>query len=98
MGRLLNKILEDKGLVLSIIIGGCYRLKLFFNKKVFCGKGLKIIGGIILDIRGDAFLRIADKVLFRSRNRGYHGQLSSRVKIMIDTGGVVDIGSETRVY
>lgn len=98
MGRLLNKILEDKGLVLSIIIGAAYRLKIFFNKKVFFGKGLKIIGGIILDIRGDAFLRIADKVLFRSRNRGYHGQLSSKVKIMIDTGGVVDIGSETRVY
>ena len=98
MGRLLNKILEDKGLSLSIIIGTYYRFKTLYNRNISAGKGLKIIGGIILDIRGNAVLRIGENVLLRSRNRGYHGQLTSRVKIMIDNGGKVDIGSESRVY
>lgn len=63
------------------------------------GKHLKLVGVPLVDIRNGGEILIGDRVTLNSRNRGYHINMYSRVKLFADrTGAVIEIGDDTRIH
>ena len=94
----LRKIWEDKGLLISLLIGWTSLNRQRLKRNISIGVRVKVIGSVLIDVRKEAMLKIESGVLLRSRNRGYHGHLVSKVKLMVDPGGSLQIGSDTRIY
>jgi acetyltransferase-like isoleucine patch superfamily enzyme len=94
----IRKFREDPLIIFSMLIGLLYVTALFLSKKAILGKNIKIIGSILIDLRSGSLLDIADGVLLRSRNRGYHGVINSRIKLMCDENAKITIGANTRFY
>lgn len=93
-----KKFIEDPGLLISIFKGLIFKLLLISNNKVSLGRNVTVIDSIIIDLRKNAKLNLGKNILIRSRNRGYHGSMNTRTKIMIDSNGLISIGSDTRLY
>jgi acetyltransferase-like isoleucine patch superfamily enzyme len=66
---------------------------------VHLGNHLKLDGIPLIDIRDGGVLVIADNVTLTSRNRGYHLNLHSPVKLFADRSGAkISIGKHTRIH
>lgn len=69
------------------------------NKNFKLGKRLKILGTPLIDIKDDCFLYAEDNVTLNSRNRGYHVNMHSPIKLYADgKGAIIKIGENTRIH
>lgn len=70
------------------------------SKNNIDNKGKLIINGLpIIDIRKGSKLYIGNGVMLNSRNKGYHINLHSPVKLFADReGAVIRIGDNTRIH
>ena len=70
-----------------------------WNKNVFLDGSIRVSGFPILDIRNGSKLFIGEGVTLNSRNRGYHINMHSPVKLFADRKGAeIRIGSKTRIH
>lgn len=95
---LFNKFYEDPGVFIDFILGIMYVKLVCMFKNIEIGVGLKVIGVPMLDVRGNSKIIFGKNVILRSRNRGYHGNIHSPVKLMLDPGAVIVIGDNSRIY
>lgn len=100
---MLNKILEilfyDPLWVLVFIHSKLFLFSISFNKNILISGKLKIIGIPIIDIRKGSVLEIGDNVTINSRNKGYHINMHSPVKLFADRcGATIKIGANTRIH
>jgi len=74
--------------------------KLLLNKKnIIAGKNIMMRGMPILQINKNATLVIGDNVVLNSINYGYHVNMFSPCKIMLDRpGALIKIGNNTRIH
>ena len=97
--RTFRQIRYDPLKVSAWLIGAAYRACLMFNPRVRLGKGVRIIGRPIIDVRRHCRISIGDNVLLNSRNRGYFGPLYGPVKLFADSDGAsISIGHNTRIH
>ena len=68
------------------------------KKNVQIKGNLIIIGNPIIDIRKGGVLNIGESVMLNSRNKYYHLNMHSPVKIFINKKGKIRIGSKTRIH
>ena len=69
------------------------------RKGVSAQDGLVVRGWPVIDIRRDCRLVVGSNVTLNSRNRGYHINMHSPVKILADrSGAVISIGAGTRIH
>lgn len=77
----------------------CYGVLLSRKRNIRIGSRLKLDGIPLVDIKNDAFLDIGEGVTLTSRNRGYHLNLHSPVKLFADRSKArISIGNHTRVH
>jgi len=75
------------------------RLLLRCNRRLSFGTGLRIRGWPIIDIHLGAKVVIGANVTLNSRNRGYHTNMHSPVKLVADrVGAQIIIGDRTRIH
>jgi len=75
-----------------------YRYKIRRNPRINVAGVLAIRGNPIVDIRKGANLWLGGNVMLNSKNRGYHLNMSSPVKLMADKkGAIISIGENTRI-
>ena len=81
------------------ILDKIYRLYISRKKGIYINDKVNIKGYPIIDIRNSAKLIIENNVTLTSRNRGYHINLHSPVKLMaIKEGALIHIGENTRIH
>jgi len=69
------------------------------NEAVYFKGKVRLKGIPLIDIRKDAKLIIGDNVMLASRNKGYHLNMHSAVKLMADRkDAVISIGDNTRIH
>lgn len=72
---------------------------LSLKENVYLNGSIKISGSPIIDIRKGSRLFIGDGVTLNSRNRGYHINMHSPVKLFADKRGAeIRIGNNTRIH
>lgn len=101
--QMLNKILEklfyDPWWIFVYFYSRLFLLAISFNKNILISGRLKIIGIPIIDIRKGSALEIGDNVTINSRNKGYHINMHSPVKLFADrAGAIIKIGANTRLH
>lgn len=101
--QMLNKVLEklvyDPFWVFVYIYSKLFLLTISLNKNIHISEGLKIIGIPIIDIRKGSTLEIGSNVTMTSRNKGYHLNMHSPVKLFADRrGAIIKIGDNTRLH
>lgn len=70
-----------------------------FRRRIISVKGnLLMTGFCIVDIGKNCNLNIGTNVLLNSRNKGYHINMHSPVKLMADRKGIISIGDNTRIH
>ena len=80
--------------VVSIGISFIFRLK----RGLIVGKKLKLVGVPLIDIRNGANIILGDGVTLNSRNKGYHLNMHSSVKLFADKKGAeIRIGAGSRI-
>lgn len=76
-----------------------YLVWLATRANIELGSRIKVDGLPLIDIKKGARLCIADNVTLTSRNRGYHINLHSPVKLFADRDGArIRIGENTRIH
>jgi acetyltransferase-like isoleucine patch superfamily enzyme len=76
-----------------------YPIRLGRMKGLHLGKGVAFFGRPIIDIRHGGQIIIGDGVTLNSRNRGYHINMHSPIKLYADrAGATITIGQETRIH
>ena len=95
---MLNKFKEDPFVVIDYVLGtiSVFVYYLIYNFKF--SKKLKVIGIPIFDLRKNSKLVLGKNITLRSRNRGYHINLNTKVKIFTDPNAKIYIGDNTRIY
>ena len=99
INRVLEKLLYDPQWVFIYIFSKLFLLTISFKKNIRINGRLKIVGIPIIDIRKGASLEIGDNVTLSSRNKGYHINMHSPVKLFADRhDAVIKIGANTRLH
>lgn len=78
-----------------ILNGGMHlcRRAIHCDGRVFC------LGSPIIELHDDATIRLGAGVTLNSRNRGYHLNMYTPVKLVADRpGAMISIGSKTRIH
>lgn len=92
-------LLKNPSMVFYII---CDKIAAFFmgrKKNVYFGRSVRVSGVPIIDIRHGSKLYVGDGVTLNSRNRGYHINMHSPVKLFADRDGAeIKIGNKTRIH
>lgn len=96
--KILKRIIENPSIIYYILIGLKFKLISHYNKKIKIGEKCVIIGNPIVDLNRYSKLEIGNGVTLRSKNKGYHGLLSNKVKLMCDKNAIISIGNNTRIY
>lgn len=97
--KIVGQIINDPLKINAYLIGKLYYYRLLLSGKIKMGKGVKIIGMPIIDLRGNCSISIGSNVLLNSRNRGYFGALYSPVKLFVDNEkALIKIGNNTRIH
>jgi acetyltransferase-like isoleucine patch superfamily enzyme len=95
---MIKKIKEDPFILIDIIIGTLSVILYSFIYDFRFGEKMRIIGYPIIDIRKKSKIIIGRNVTLRSRNRGYHINISSRVKLFTNPNAEISIGDNSRIY
>jgi len=96
---LLNMMLRDPLGIPIYAWGKMFSRWLSHKKNIEIGGKLIIKGQPIIDIKKDCKLCIGDRVTLHSRNKGYHINMHSPVKLVADgSGAIIRIGEKTRIY
>jgi acetyltransferase-like isoleucine patch superfamily enzyme len=97
--KLLATLISDPMRIANHIWGELYILWISAKNNIQI-QGKIIINGIpLIDIRKGATLEIANNVSLTSRNKGYHINLHSPVKIFADRDGAkIKIGENSRIH
>ena len=81
------------------LLGRFYAFRISLKRSVEVAGGLDITGKPIIDIAKDSHLYIGKKVTLNSRNRGYHINMHSPVKLFANKpGATITIGDNTRIH
>ena len=97
--KITRVLLEDPLKPFSRFLGVVYVRASGLRSRIQIGSRLKVDGIPLLDIRSGAQLEIGNNVTLTSRNRGYHLNLHSSVKLFADQkGAVISIGNDTRIH
>lgn len=97
--RGINALTSDPQRPLIHLLSKVYVLLLSFQKNVEIAGRLYISGRPLIDIRKGSRLIIGDDVVLGSRNKGYHVNLHSPVKLFADRpGALIRIGDRTRIH
>lgn len=97
--KIINVIVSDP-LRLPIHIWSKFFIFLISKKSNISIKGKLILNGLpLIDIQKECNLYIGDGVTLNSRNKGYHINMHSPVKLFADRPGAqIRIGDETRIH
>ena len=99
LNKMLEKLFYDPLWVFVFIHSKLFLLSISFNKNILISGKLKIVGIPIIDIRKGSVLEIGDNVTINSRNKGYHINMHSPVKLFADrSGAIIKIGANTRLH
>ena len=100
MKKILKSILDDPLKPISRLISFIYGILTFsLSSRVQHEANLKLNGIPIIDIQQGTALFIGKNVLLNSRNRGYHVNMHSPVKLFADIPGArIKIGDNTRIH
>lgn len=97
--KFLEILLKNPGQLIVLILGKYYVFKFSLKKNLLIGKGLSIVGKPLIDIKSDCQLIIGKNVTLNSRNKGYHINMHSPVKLFADRPGAkIVIGDNTRIH
>lgn len=97
--KILDKLFYDPFWIFVYIYSRLFLVAISLNKNIRINGRLKIIGIPIIDIRKGAVLEIGDNVTITSRNKGYHINMHSPVKMFADRdGAIIRIGANTRLH
>lgn len=97
--KFLEILFKNPGQLIVLILGKYYVLKFSLKKNLLIGKGLSIVGKPLIDIKRDCQLIIGKNVTLNSRNKGYHINMHSPVKLFADRPGAkIVIGDNTRIH
>jgi len=92
-------VTEDPGKIVSYLIGISCLLMRRADRRFHLGKGIKVYGRPILDVRGKCTISIGDNVTIDSRNVGYFGSMFGPVKLFADIDGAsISIGANTFIH
>jgi len=95
LSRLMSRSIGFPGWILM----RAYRARLAVNPNIELGSHIELDGFPFIDIRRGARLCIGNNVTLTSRNRGYHINLHSPVKLFADREGArIKIGDNTRIH
>lgn len=97
--RLFETLTNDPMRLLHHVLGNVYIFYLRYKHNITI-HGKIILNGIpLVDIRKGASLYIDENVSLNSRNKGYHINMHSPVKLFADRkGAFIKIGSNTRIH
>ena len=95
---MIHKIKDDPFLIFYLITGAISILYYKLTHNFLIGKGFKIIGVPLIDIRRNSSIQLGKNITLRSRNKGYHINIPSRCKLFTDPGAHIKIGHNTRIY
>lgn len=99
INKLLTLLSNDPSRILALILGKFYAFLISKKRGVTTRGKLTINGQPLIDIRNGSTLAIGSGVTLNSRNRGYHINMHSPVKIFVDRAGAkISIGDNTRIH
>jgi acetyltransferase-like isoleucine patch superfamily enzyme len=99
MRKFLKILFSNPWLLMVFLLGRFYAFRISLKRSVEVAGGLVITGKPIIDIAKDSHLYIGKKVTLNSRNRGYHINMHSPVKLFADKpGATITIGDNTRIH
>lgn len=85
--------------VINKLFKEIFLFKLSRRKGILIGSNFKIIGVPMIDLKNNSYLEIGNNVTLTSQNKGYHLNMHSPVKILIDRDNAkVTIGNHTRIH
>ena len=97
-GKLLRVLEDDPRRVPARLWGKARALWLSWQHNVFIDGSVVILGSPLIDIRRGSKLFLGNGVILTSRNRGYHLNIATPVKLFADRDGAeIRIGDETRI-
>jgi acetyltransferase-like isoleucine patch superfamily enzyme len=96
--KLMRALEEDPMRIAQRVWGKLRVLRLSMRSNIQVGRGVRILGRPIIDIRKGSRLVIGNNVSLNSRNKGHHLNMHGPVKLYADQpGAVISIGDETRI-
>ena len=97
--KFLEILFKNPGQLIVLMLGKYYVLRYSLKKNLIIGKGLSVVGKPLIDIKRNCKLIIGKNVTLNSRNRGYHINMHSPVKLFADRPGAkIVIGDNTRIH
>jgi acetyltransferase-like isoleucine patch superfamily enzyme len=98
LGRLFQVLRDDPGRIPERIWGELLGLRLAMRRNVIREGRVVLIGNPLIDIRRGCKLVLGNGVMLTSKNRGYHLNMPSPVKLFAYLPGAeIRIGDETRI-
>lgn len=97
-GKLFRVLQDDPGRIPARAWGKLRAWLLSMQSNVTLEGPVHILGAPLIDIRKGSSLTLGNNVYLTSRNRGYHLNIPSQVKLFADRPGAeIRIGEETRI-
>lgn len=97
--KVVNLIMNDPLRILVYLWTKLVTIKLYFASNIKIAAGLRFNGTPLIDIRRGSQLSIGKGVMLNSRNKGYHINMHSPVKLFADRPGAkIEIGDKTRIH
>ena len=97
--RIYLVIIDDPQKIFIYILGRFFALWISRKQNIAIQGQLNVQGIPIIDIRNGGSLVVGNKVTLNSRNKGYHINMHSPVKLFADReGAVIRIGDQTRIH
>lgn len=97
--KIINKILTEPRDIFEYIYDHLLKRVIFRRDNIIKKGELYVSGKPILDIKSGSYLLIGDNVTINSRNRGYHLNMHSPVKLFADRSeAFIHIGDNTRIH
>jgi acetyltransferase-like isoleucine patch superfamily enzyme len=96
--KLFSALQDDPGRISARLFGKLLAMRLSISSNVVLEGKIIVFGTPLIDIRKGSKLYLGDGVILTSRNRGYHLNIPSQVKLFADRPGAeIRIGDETRI-
>ena len=97
--KIINIIISDPLRIFIALESKLYTFSISLKSNIEIKKNIKVNGLPIIDIRKGSKLLIGNGVTLNSRNKGYHINLHSPVKLFADrVGAEIKIGNNTRIH